>query len=133
MLTISLDFLGWPGYPVVALVGNVPNGVIFDRRERNSAEMSRAGQGGGYVNTDDKTLDTPPAEYVVVVLSAPVKELGGKRVWGRVANCHSVEVAHKLIEFDIKSARETFGGLLAPTPTKGREYAIWRATWERVK
>ena len=80
-----------------------------------------------------KAIDEPPGEYTVTCLSAPMKDLGGKRAWSRVANCNSLADAMQSIQRDMESCRDTMGGLFDPTNTEGREYAIWKATWERVQ
>ena len=79
-----------------------------------------------------KAIDEPPGEYTVVCRSAPIKPTN-QRVWQRVANCNSLADAMQSIQRDMESCRDTMGGLFDPTNTEGREYAIWKATWERVQ
>ena len=80
----------------------------------------------------NKTIEEPPGEYTVVVRSAPIRPYN-KRVWTRVGNFHTLEDAKLGIKRDLESCLNTMSGLFDPTPTEGREYAIWKATWERVQ
>lgn len=79
-----------------------------------------------------KTIDDPPGEFTVVCRSAPIKP-HNKRVWSRVGNYATLREAEEAIQNDRRYMAETFGGLISPTPTEGREYTIWIAKWERFK
>jgi hypothetical protein len=78
-----------------------------------------------------KTLDEPPGEFTVVCRSGPI-EPHGQRVWMRVANCNTLEDARQAITRDLEALADTLGGLMTPVSSAGREYAIWKANWERV-
>jgi hypothetical protein len=78
-----------------------------------------------------KTIDEPPGEFTVISRSAPIKP-HGHRVWGRVGNYSTLEEARQGIVKDIEYLKDTMGGLFTPISPKGREYAIWKATWERI-
>jgi hypothetical protein len=83
-------------------------------------------------NKFEKTIDDAPGEFTVTCRSAPYGP-DKKRVWMRVGNYATLREAEEAIKRDKASMGETFGGLMAPTPVKGREYAIWIAKWERFK
>ena len=73
----------------------------------------------------------PPARFRVLV---SFKSDTGGWYQGLVGNAHSLDEAKKLIEEDKRAMRETYGGLIAPTPTKGREYYIFENPgWKQVK
>lgn len=80
----------------------------------------------------DKTIDTPPGEFTVTCRSAPYGA-DKRRVWHRVGNYATLREAEEAIKSDRRYMAETFGGLISPTPTEGREYTIWIAKWERFK
>ena len=74
-----------------------------------------------------------PMPYTVHVTVAPTpSNLLKAPFTSRVGSFLSIERAKLAILEDKDSMGKTFGGLIAPTPTIGREYKIWLATWTEV-
>lgn len=74
-----------------------------------------------------------PAEYVVYVTIVPTKENGMKeQITSRVGVAHSIDGCRAVVKRDLQDMGNTFGGLIAPAPIKGRAYRFFKAQWTEV-
>lgn len=86
----------------------------------------------------DKKEGFTPAPYTVICHALLTKENGnhddyvGKYLTHRVGVAHSVEECKQLISDDLRAMADTLGGLLQGASTKGREYEVFKATWEKI-
>jgi hypothetical protein len=71
-----------------------------------------------------------PKPYAVYVSGMDER---GKKFFLRCGPASSIQDAKELISSEIRSCRETFGGMIEPALNKKRQYHIFKATWEEVK
>lgn len=74
-----------------------------------------------------------PSAYLVMCYITPTKQNGlHKPMVFQVGKARTYESAMKVIEEDIRSCGNTFGGLMSPIATTDRAYRIFKADWQAL-
>lgn len=80
----------------------------------------------------DEPFKLPPPYAVYCTVQPNARNGLSKVQTHRLGPADTLKAARDKITKDLRDARDTMGGLIEATSTKGRSYRIFKAVWEEV-